>query len=644
MTHANRFWTALLLVSIAAIGAALPPTQARAQPGARADPDDAFRAQGEVRQVTLFGNSARVTRQVETPPVRGPIEVRVTNLPPAVVAHSLFAVGQPGVTVRGVRFVSRTERDPLPQEQIDALEARETELRDELARTGSEMAALGQAEATLDHFNQGVISAAGHTASRGASDKQPIDPRATIELIAFIREQRQEIAAARVELEIVQRQAEAQLAEVEAEKREARNTPTRTRREAVVYLDQDAADAGRFELTYAVAHAGWSPAYVVRGATRSAGPDADPLGRHATPGSTQLARNAVIRQATGEDWTNVRLTLSTAEPGQNAAAPVLLPLYVQLVAMADSAARMAGASLGDALATNRARRADIDRFYANADGVAQANEFGVTQNTLGSQAQVYELAGRGRYESQRDAAGLAQSIPIPLVVEQLGGAVSLRSREDPQLVQIATHTLAADYYHLAMPVISDFVYREAALVNDTGVDLLAGPVDTFLDGVHVGRSQLPTVAPAQHFRLGFGADPELRTARNLVQRNSRNEGGNTVRTFQYELVVENLGDSPRMVRLLERLPHPNESVDIRVELLEGFDQLSQAEDAPDPEDQGVLRFDLVAQPGAVADQAARVAYAYQLTFDKSLNLAEAQADAQAIQRRYQDGALRPAAR
>ena len=69
-------------------------------------------------------------------------------------------------------------------------------------------------------------------------------------------------------------------------------------------------------LTYLVGNATWRPAYTVRG-----DPDA---------GTIALEFDAVVKQATGEDWRDVALVLSTAQPTRAANPRSLDPLYLDL--------------------------------------------------------------------------------------------------------------------------------------------------------------------------------------------------------------------------------------------------------------------------------------------------------------------------
>jgi hypothetical protein len=68
-------------------------------------------------------------------------------------------------------------------------------------------------------------------------------------------------------------------------------------------------NTGKFSIIYQVKNAGWLPFYDLRAKDVS-----QPL---------ELTYNARVFQSTGEDWKNVKLTLSTGDPSQNSLAPTL---------------------------------------------------------------------------------------------------------------------------------------------------------------------------------------------------------------------------------------------------------------------------------------------------------------------------------
>ena len=81
--------------------------------------------------------------------------------------------------------------------------------------------------------------------------------------------------------------------------------------EIVVVVNATSATLAKFFLSYVVPNAGWIPTYDLRGKDI------------ATPLSMQMKAN--VQQATGEDWKDVKLTLSSGNPMESGLKPELQP-------------------------------------------------------------------------------------------------------------------------------------------------------------------------------------------------------------------------------------------------------------------------------------------------------------------------------
>ena len=102
---------------------------------------------------------------------------------------------------------------------------------------------------------------------------------------------------------------------------------SKTERDAVIVVDRTGA-AGKVMLNYLVTEATWTPQYRLR-----AGAEKDPV---------QVEYLAAIMQQTGEDWTGVDMTLSTAQPQLNATPPELLALDITVVGRGNVALNLPG--------------------------------------------------------------------------------------------------------------------------------------------------------------------------------------------------------------------------------------------------------------------------------------------------------------
>ena len=385
---------------------------------------------------------------------------------------------------------------------------------------------------------------------------------------------------------------------------------SRTEREAVLFLQKQAAGPAEVRLNYLVNNCGWSPAYTMR-----SGDDRKKV---------RIEYNALIHQLSGEDWTNVNLTLSTASPALGASGPGLAPFHVTLAAEgvanasptgpASPKARLKRWRICTAADFRKARcssnckastrRKNQSVQAANNSVVfAEQNKSNWNLNDVAYGLQQLEINGDAttlgvlRSEKPDEANG-------PSLSYQLTGNVSLASRSDQQMVRIMQTDMGSKFYHVAVPVLTSFVYREAELANSSDNDLLAGPITVYLDGRFVGRGEIPTVARGQTFVVGFGADPQLRARRELVDKQDGVQGGNRETKFEYRLVVENFAKDKTLVRVLDRLPHAENNADIRVTLGDTSDPIStdklyQREERP----MGILRWEIEAPAQAAGENA-----------------------------------------
>jgi uncharacterized protein (TIGR02231 family) len=201
---------------------------------------------------------------------------------------------------------------------------------------------------------------------------------------------------------------------------------------------------------------------------------------------------------------------------------------------------------------------------------------------------------------------------------QLANRTSLPSRLDRQLIQIAALSLKGEFYRLATPVLTGFVYEEARLTNTSDLVFLAGPAATFLGGQFVGRGELPTVTVGESFTVGLGIDSSLRSKRELVKKDERIQGGNRVVDFTYELSLENFGNNPVVVRLVDRLPTVGED-DVKVTLVKSDQQVSSDETYQlTDRKEGLLRWDVETPGQAVGPKQKVLRYTMQIEYDKQL--------------------------
>ena len=571
----------------------------------------AARIEGRVSEVTLYRGQAQVTRTVPVEGAVGRLEVVVGNLPEQIVPESLFAEGSDAIEIRAVRFRTRAVGEE-PREEVRALDQQIRDAQRQLELTQKQQALLAKKTEYLAKLEGFVAPTAQTDLSKGVLDAEALE-----RLTTFSFAEHDKIAAAEVELAEQARTLTEQIELLNRQRAEITAGAAKTIREAVLFVQKNGEGEADIRLNYLVANCGWSPSYTLRaGADRK---------------QVRVEYNALIQQLSGEDWNDVELTLSTASPTLAAAGPGLAPFHVTLsadpgsMANADPAQQQAqlfygrGLSKGqviDQLAGLNKQKVDSNYAVGNAINFTENAKLSWGLNDIAFTCQQLEINGDATTLSvlRSELPGEGDG---PSLSYKLRGGASLASRTDQQMVRILQTDLTSRFYHVAVPVLTSFVYREAELLNASDEDLLAGPMTAYLDGRFVGQGELPTVARGQTFVVGFGADPQLRTRRELADKEDSVQGGNRETRFDYRLVVENFSGQPTPVRVIDRMPHAENGADVEVTLGETSDPLSeeklyQREERP----VGMLRWDVEVAANAAGDDARLIEYKYTVEYDR----------------------------
>ncbi|HEX3475385.1 MAG TPA: mucoidy inhibitor MuiA family protein, partial [Kofleriaceae bacterium] len=261
-----------------------------------------MQVESRITEVTLYARGARVRRTASVA-LTGP-RVRITGLPVAALDDTVRVEVEGGAVVTAVHVGLDA---PAPEAAAEEVAA---ELRDARRR-----AALADAEVERLDAAIAALAAAPIAVSEPAAPRDEPPPA-----WGAIVEARRALVALRAERELALRDqaaaarraaAEAHRALAAAQDRERRGGTARPARlhELRKHIDLQVEGSGSatLHLEYQVAAARWAPSYVAR-------LDGD---------RAMLEVRAAVAQATGEDWTAVRLRLSTAEPEQFGALPEL---------------------------------------------------------------------------------------------------------------------------------------------------------------------------------------------------------------------------------------------------------------------------------------------------------------------------------
>jgi hypothetical protein len=626
-----------------------PPAPARDRPPEAEAPPRL--AASKIVNVTVYPDSALVTREVEVPAgPAGTVELVVSPLPERTVDSSLYSEGGDGFRVLTTRFRTRPIKENT-REEVRKLEDKARTLKQAAEKLQADLEACKQNMGLLGKLESFTTASTQH-----ATEKGKLDSDATIALAKYLMDGRNEKTK---ELIALQQQIQTNHEDMEFVARKLKEMSagsSRTERDAIIVVDRAAnAAPGKVRLNYLVDAAAWRPQYKLR-----AGKD--------PKDTVSLEYLAAIKQQTGEDWQNVNLMLSTAQPMLNASPPELTMLAVavvprgstinpgglpQIIANSNNQSFRSNAQFGfqggmfgqqggqggggnlgtipnPAGLTNAADLENTARF------LRQQAQQGLNQKDVVASNEVFNYAGalvqardlvlnpEGRVAKQALARARNEG---PSVTYHLNARLSVPSRDDEQVLEMTRIDLAPEYFYKAIPVLTPHVYRQANLTNKSKYVLLPGEATMYNGSDFVGRMNLPLVAIGETFTAGFGTEPQLQVHRQMIDKARTMQGGNQVLKYEYRILVSSYKPERINLQVWDRLPAA-ENETMGVSLVKATPEVSKdplylREERP----HNLLRWDLEVDPAMNGEKALAVQYEFKLELDKQMTIGSFQVPA-----------------
>ena len=448
-----------------------------------------------------------------------------------------------------------------------------------------------------------AISAVNGNLSRGLLDSEQI-----VSFVNYLESKSNQWHEKTVEVEFIQQDLKKRLELLQRKRKNLAGGRSRTQREAIVYINKTNNKKSVIRLSYLVNNASWKPQYNFRADVKKS--------------NALIEYNGIVHQHSGESWQNVRLYLSTAEPTMIAAAPVLDPMKIRLGRW-QKTPDVPGQQGGKGPGGNR-QQVFNDLRLQRKSNIKKGKLANFDLNTIAQQEQVLMLNASNRElrEFQSQAAEIARVEGVS-VTYTLPGELSLPSRDEQQLVSIAKITVDADFTLVATPILTDYVYLQGQLFNNSETILLPGEASMFRNGEFVGKGNTKLVTIGEKFTAGFGIDSQIQVTRELEEKKTRVQGGNRIDENYYRIAISNYKNTPVKLRLLDRLPYTDGS-SVKIDLLKTSPKLSEdAEYVRQAKKKGILRWDIELKPNTIGQETTVVEYSFGMEYDKGMQIRSA---------------------
>lgn len=439
-------------------------------------------------------------------------------------------------------FVPQPTQEKLVriEEEIKALEIQQRTGQDRIASLRVQRDFIKDlSEKAIEDFSFGLA-------------RQRVSLTETGELLNFIGQHYNDYASQLAVLERQQQELNDAIAALKRQQQQLQNP--RPYKSLSIITTIEPSGAGEFELEtfYIVDRASWKPLYDLRVDSQT--------------NTLYLGYLAQVTQKTGEDWSNVSLTLSTAKPGLGSLPPKLDPWYINLNSSSPYAAAPAAA------------------------GMSMARDKSISQEAT---EEMLTIAAPTPEFFEAESATAQVSTTGSVVTFQISGGGNIPSDGSPHQVTIFEDKYPSNFQYIAIPRLVSFAYLEAIVANPaTGVTLLPGVANIFRDYTFVGTTQLDNIAPGQEFRINLGIDEGLKIERDLVERQVDKKlfGDRRRITFAYRLKITNLLAQTNQLKLTEQLPVSRDEK-IKVRWLQSNPKI-------EPKEMGILEWDLIIAPNS----------------------------------------------
>jgi uncharacterized protein (TIGR02231 family) len=514
------------------------------------------RVDSKITNVTVFLNKGQVTREVKSKVEAGKTALVITGLTSQLDPESIQVSGKGGFVILGISHQQNYLSEWNTPKALKTLKDSVEKLQKQLVLEQSQKEILGKEEQML-LSNQKI---------GGANQNLTV---AELKAMAdFYRSRLGDIVSSRMKQDDKIKRINEQMTKLNNQINSQNELYSRNTSEIVVNISADAATAVDLEVNYVVANAGWHPVYDLRAMN--------------TKSPVQLNYKANVFQSTGEEWKNVRLKLSTANPSQSGLKPELsswlLDFYQPITYGYESNKKQKAAAPAS-------RAAVMDKKEEAAD-----------------------LA----FESAESMAGFVSTIQTTLNTEfDISLPYTVLSASKPTVVDIRSHEMKSDYIYSVAPKLDTDAFLLARATGWEEFSLLPGEANIFFEGTFVGKSFIDPNNIKDTLAVSLGRDKRIVVKREkLKDLTSRSFIGSTKKeSYAYEISVRNTKAENCKIIVEDQIPvSQNTQIEVTVQDMGGakYDKVT-----------GKLTWELELKP----NEAKKLIYKFEVKYpkDKQIN-------------------------
>lgn len=511
----------------------------------------------KITGVTVFLNKAQVTREVKSRMEAGKTNLVVRGLSSLLDQQSIQVAGKGNFTILGIAHRQNYLNEFNTPRALSILKDSLDLVQRQLALEASQKEILNKEEQML-LTNQKI---------GGANQNLTV---AELKAMAdFYRSRLTEIVTSRMKQDMAIKKLNETQAKLQRQINEQNDVYSRNTGEIVITLSADAPTTVDLTVNYVVGNAGWMAVYDLRAIN--------------TKSPIQLSYKANVFQSTGEEWKNVRLKLSTANPSLGGLKPELYTWYLNFYApdyQRLNEVAVVGYGKGKAARAKAEMDAPAPAAMEEKPAESVSNFVTTVQTTLNTE---FDIA-----------------LPYTVV-----------SSAKPTTVDIRNHELKADYLYSAAPKLDPDAFLIGRATGWEEFSLLPGEANVFFEGTFVGKSYIDPNNIKDTLSVSLGRDKRIVVKREKLKDFTSRKliGTNRRDSYAYEISVRNTKNEVVKLTIEDQLPvSQNSQIEVTV-IDTGASKYNK--------DTGKLTWPLTLQP----NETKKVSYKFEVKYPKDQTIA-----------------------
>ncbi len=550
------------------------------------------KTKSKLSKVTVYLNGAQIIRTANLNLLIGTTEFTFIQLSPNIQESSIQISGLKNASILsinyGINYLSKQDNS----ESIEILQNRIKALQDHIQFENDFIAGYNE-ELSIIQTNR-----------RLGNENEVVNLEKLQQFALYFRKRSTEIKGSIYRSEQKKNNYVKKIADIRKQLNEFNSDDKVQTGEIKVKLNTSSDTDLNLIIQYNVTNAGWFPIYDLKAAKINA-----PL---------QLAYKAHVYQSTGNNWENVKLTLSTSDPNTNNIKPDVNSKYLNFIyrnsnyqsnratrsynykynplvqtisgIVSDETGPLPGASVivkGTTIGTET----DFDGKYSikpsggkelvysfigfqsesipihssimnvsldediNRLEEVVVTGYGSVSGVIGASSGV-KIRGSSSIKEDYTANGDIIEEGITNTRFEIKKLYNIPTDGDITVIEIDNYSVPATYVYFAAPVVNENVFLTAKIGNWEQYNLLPGEANVYFEGSYSGKTNINPQAISDSLTLSLGVDPNVVIKRNQLSNFKKNSftGNNRILNKSYKIEVKNNKLSDISLIVMDRIP------------------------------------------------------------------------------------------